>query len=391
MSGSWGSHSWDWGHGGQWGTHWWSANDSNDWQAASWSTSQETPSSQTAATKNAAARALRRMTTDDGKEYVNRTYLGGEERTSLTREDRLKLAWAVIYSLEPEVEYMWQPQWIQRADLQLATGAQLDALIYLTSRFQPATNLRTFKDLRPQTVREGVRASYVSRHPTVDDRVKLMEEISQHRGHLDVLIRWAEYNYFLPGADPKAPMLTSIKARAPRGQDVGSAGERVGWLYKLPKELIWGEEPSQAPLAVAGSQAPMPAKRALGRRTTDEDPPSQLGDSKAKFAPAPASQTCIHYCPCAHHRADILYGKELISVEKRARIARARAEEEEQNLVAERKRQALLEVQCQNAQLQCRTGPHLKQQDGPSPAPTSGVWLVKQESHVAYQLSPGCS
>ena len=311
MSGSWGS----WGHRGQqWDNRqWWSPTDwhadSDSWhahsdfgsaaQARSDSRSaaqahsdsgsaaqqpaqrpaqQATNSETTASPGNAkTSRSLRRMSTDDGKEYCNRTYLGGEERTSLTREDRLKLAWAAIHSLEPDVEQMWKPQWIQRADLQVATGAQLDALIFLISRFQPATNLRTFKDLRPDTVREGARASYVSRQPEVQDRTRLMEEISQYRDHLDVLVRWAEYNHFQPGADPKAQAATSIKARAPRGQGAHHSGDKFGWLYPLPAELVWGEEsdnhtPPPSQLLVA---PPAASQRKLGRRSTDEDPPKR--------------------------------------------------------------------------------------------------------------------
>ena len=55
-------------------------------------------------------------------------------------------------------------------------------------------------------------------------------------------------------------------------------------------------------------------------------------------------------------------GQELASVEKRARIARARAEEEEQNLLAEQKRARVLETQVHNAQLMCRPGPRFLQE-----------------------------
>ena len=270
------SCSWEsWGRKGPWDdqSQWWSATDwqadSNSWSATA-TTSWETSGS-TGTTKNTTSRTLRRMSTDDGKEYTNRTYLGGEERTSLTREDRLKLLWAAIYTLEPDVEYMWKPQWIQRADLQLATGTQLDALIYLISKMQPVTNLRTFKDLRPDTVREGVRSSYVSRQPEVADRERLMEQISTHRDHLDVLVRWAEYNYFQPGVDPKVQSVTSIKARAPRGQDARRSDDKLGWLYLLPAELTWGEGPGEEPAAATTiGQAARP-RRVLEHRTTDED------------------------------------------------------------------------------------------------------------------------
>jgi len=47
-------------------------------------------------------------------------------------------------------------------------------------------------------------------------------------------------------------------------------------------------------------------------------------------------------------------GQVLASVEKKARIAQAHAEEQEQNLMAERKRQHVLQVKVNNAQLQLR-------------------------------------
>ena len=355
MSQSWGS----WGHNGQWENQWWQAKDwqadSDGWQATNWETAGSSGNGRT-------SRALRRMSTDDGKEYCNRTYLGGEERTSLTREDRLKLVWSAIYTLEPQVEWMWKPQWIQRADLQLATGTQLDALIYLISRFQPGTNLRTFKDLRPDAVREGVRASYVSRQPEQEDRARLLEQISQHRDHLDVLVRWAEYNYFQPGADPKALTMTSIKARAPRGQDAQSSANKLGWLYLLPAELVWGEVS-----ATSVNQTPAPSQplatpqRTLGRRSTDEDPPKRTTWHNVKV-------TVVYSKVPSGHCATTL-GQELASVEKRARIARARAEEEEQNLLAERKKADVLQAQVHNAQLMCRPAPWLLQE-----ALTSKAW-----------------
>ena len=49
--------------------------------------------------------------------------------------------------------------------------------------------------------------------------------------------------------------------------------------------------------------------------------------------------------------------QELASVEKKARIARARAEEEEHNLLAGRKRQDVLNAAVTNAQLQLRPAP----------------------------------
>jgi hypothetical protein len=51
--------------------------------------------------------------------------------------------------------------------------------------------------------------------------------------------------------------------------------------------------------------------------------------------------------------------KELASAEKKARIARASAEQEEQNLLAERRRHDVLTAQVTNAQLQLRPGPQL--------------------------------
>jgi len=222
---------------------------------------------------------LRRMNTDEGKDYSNRTYLGGEERTSLTREDRLKLVWAAMHTLEPEVENMWKPGWIQRADLQLATGTQLDALIYLLSKFQPSTNLRSFNDLQPETIRQAVRDAYASRQPQLLDRSKLLDEISRHRDHLEVLVRWAEYNHFRPGADPKVTPPTGFMARAPRCPNPNHPGPGLGWLYILPQALTWGKEPGQAEPAAPGVQqmsaltapAPNTFTHALARRSTDED------------------------------------------------------------------------------------------------------------------------
>jgi hypothetical protein len=227
------------------------------------------------------------VNTDEGKDYSNRTYLGGEERTSLTRDDRMKLVWAVLHVLEPEVDRMWRPQWIQRADLQVATGIQLDALIFLISKFQPSTNLRGFKDVLPDTVRQAVREAYVSRQPKIEDRVKLLEEISLYRDHLDIAIKWAEYNHFQPGTDPKqggGPSM--IKARAPRSPNPNSPEPRLGWLHRLPHALAWSNELSEPEATDPGAQqllalmAPAPGprepNRALERRTTDEDPVNQV-------------------------------------------------------------------------------------------------------------------
>jgi len=278
MSDSWGYHDWDrgshWrGHETEWWGHQWSGKEqgarSDQWWDPSGPADRKTGSGK-----------LRRLNTDEGKDYSNRIYLGGEERASLTREDRLKLAWAVIYSLEPEVEKMWKPGWIQRADLQVATGTQLDALIFLTSKFQPSTNLRSFKDLLPVTVRQAVREAYVSRQPQLQARIALLEEISRHRDHLDVLVKWAEYNYFQPGADPKLSAPTIIKARAPRSPNPSCAESRLGWLYLLPDALIWGYELGQADTPAPGAQqllaltapGPMESKHALERGATDEDP-----------------------------------------------------------------------------------------------------------------------
>lgn len=72
-------------------------------------------------------------------------------------------------------------------------------------------------------------------------------------------------------------------------------------------------------------------------------------------------------------------GQELASVEKRARIARARAEEEEQNLLAERKRHDVLQAQVTNAQLKLRPAPLLFQE---VLASMSRPWLQ------AYTLGP---
>ena len=115
--------SWEsWGRGGRWENQWWSASDwqpdSDSWQANSDQSSDSKPAAQQASSWEPAgspcnaksSRTLRRVSTDEGKEYCNRTYLGGEERTSVTREDRLKLAWAAIRTLEPDVEQMWKPQ-----------------------------------------------------------------------------------------------------------------------------------------------------------------------------------------------------------------------------------------------------------------------------------------
>lgn len=289
MSRSWGSYGWDWGGRGQWDYDGWA---SRNWQEDGWgSTGDHSGGSQDSGkgssqdngkgskdsskdSKQAQSRALRRTTTEEGKEHSNRTYLGGDERTSLTREDRLKLAWSVIHCQEPPTEISWKPEWIQRADLQLASGVQLDALIYLTAKFQPATNLRTFSDLRPDTVRETVRASYVSRQPRAEDRTNFLDEISRHRDDLDVIVRWAEYNHFQPGADPKAPARTSLRARAPKASDrSGGSGQKLGWLYLLPPELTWGdEEASSAPGALSGDTA----RRTLRRRSTDEDTPQPV-------------------------------------------------------------------------------------------------------------------
>lgn len=59
---------------------------------------------------------------------------------------------------------------------------------------------------------------------------------------------------------------------------------------------------------------------------------------------------------CSDRRTTITpaLGQVLASVEKKARIAQAHAEEEEQNLMAERKRQHVLQVKVNNAQLQLR-------------------------------------
>ena len=271
----------DWHTGSQWRgdewreAQWWG----NQWSGKEWGARSEQwwDQSRTPDKKSGSGK-LRRMNTDDGKDYSSRTYLGGEERTSLTRDDRLKLAWAVMHTMEPEVDDMWRPEWIQRADLQAATGTQLDALIFLMSKFQPSTNLRTFKDFLPDTVRQAVRDAYVSRQPGVKDRIKLLDEISGHRDHLDILVRWAEYNHFQPGADPKLPAKTTLKARAPRCPNPHSPEPRLGWLYMLPEALTWGEELPQAEPAAPGLQqmlaltppGPQP-KRALERRSTDED------------------------------------------------------------------------------------------------------------------------
>lgn len=146
-----------WGSRDQWWGDQWRE---NQWWSDKWGSGQEwdsrnswwpEPEGPKGTPRNEGRKSLRRLNTEDGKDYSNRTYLGGEERTSLTREDRLKLVWAVIHTLEPDVEWMWKPEWIQRADLQNATGTQLDAIIYLLCKFNPNTNLRTFKDFHPDT------------------------------------------------------------------------------------------------------------------------------------------------------------------------------------------------------------------------------------------------
>jgi hypothetical protein len=76
--------------------------------------------------------------------------------------------------------------------------------------------------------------------------------------------------------------VTSIKARAPRGQDSQSSGDKLGWLYFLPAELVWGEASvNQTP---APSQPPAAPQRTLGRRSTDEDPPKHTGWNNVKVA-----------------------------------------------------------------------------------------------------------
>ena len=110
------------------------------------------------------------------------------------------------------------------------------------SKSQPNLPLRSFKDLQPDTVRQAIRDAYASRQPQLQDRVKLLEEISRHRDHLDILVRWAEYNYFQPGADPKLAAPTSIKARAPQRPNPNNPEPGLGWLYFLPDALTWGEE-----------------------------------------------------------------------------------------------------------------------------------------------------
>ena len=286
MSGSCGYHDWDSGSQwrqdecrlAKWRGHQWSGEEwggqTEQWR---WDQSRTPPGK-----KN----KLRRVNTEEGKDYSNRTYLGGEERTSLTRDDRMKLVWAVLYVLEPEVDTMWRPQWIQRADLQVATGIQLDALIFLTSKFQPSTNLHGFKDLFPDTVRQAVREAYVSRQPTIEDRINLLDEISLYRDHLNIVVKWAEYNHFQPGADPKQGGPSLIKARAPRCPSPNSLEPRLGWLHRLPHTLAWVTELGQPEATAPGAQqllactAPAPGPRepdhALERRTTDEDHVNQV-------------------------------------------------------------------------------------------------------------------
>jgi len=59
------------------------------------------------------------------------------------------------------VDRTWKPDWIQQADLQVATWTQLDALIFLTSKVQPFTNLRhtTTATRAPRLQEPGLRAN----------------------------------------------------------------------------------------------------------------------------------------------------------------------------------------------------------------------------------------
>ena len=109
----------------------------------------------------------------------------------------------------------------------------------------PRTKLETFRDRKPDAIRSQVRGGFESRQATADARARLIEEISKFRDTMDIIVYWAEFNHFKPGANTQTPAVFHHTLRAPIGQN---SPKGFGWLHPIPEDLkTWRPPPVMQP------------------------------------------------------------------------------------------------------------------------------------------------